>query len=194
MKNHAAEQTWGGSTRYLSTFLKYSYSYSYNLWVMYSYSYSDFTSTLQVHLSIFSMYAVKMYLFVVNKMNNNTLLFLITMTMIPPSPRTSRDGYPPTIPTPPWWHSPMSMTMIPKKGNKQHIFPVRNTQLSKQLQTTSSGYNPLMMYQHVNWSHVVFIQNKGKQTLLKFPHIPFVAIWTNLLTSTPSNDVHVWGG
>ena len=57
--------------------LVYSYLYSYNslmsclvvylkvlqdLWVMYSYSYSmysDFTSTLRVHPSTFSMYALK---------------------------------------------------------------------------------------------------------------------------------------
>ena len=62
-------RTWCGSTWYSSTFLEYSYSY--NLWVMYSYSYSmysDFTSTLQVHLSTFSIYAVKIYLSVVDKM------------------------------------------------------------------------------------------------------------------------------
>ena len=37
------------------------------------------------------------------------------------------------------------------------------------------------MYMYVNCFHVVFIQNKDNQTLFKLPHIPFIAIWTNLL-------------
>ena len=47
------------------------YSYSYNVCVMFSYSYSmysDLMTTLKVHMSTFSIYVVKIYLFVVNKM------------------------------------------------------------------------------------------------------------------------------
>ena len=39
-----------------------------------------------------------------------------THTHTPPNLSTSRDIYPLTIPTPRCWHSPMTMTMIPKKA------------------------------------------------------------------------------
>ena len=83
---NSSHQTWDRSTLYL---------YS---------TYSDFTTTLRIHLSTFSIYAVKINLFVVNKMKllKNTLLFLIDMTKIPPSPTTSLDGYPPYHPYTPF--------------------------------------------------------------------------------------------
>ena len=58
----------------------------------------------------------------------------------------------------------------------------------------TNGRQTEPMYKHINWPHVVFIQNKNKQTLFKLPHKFFFAIRTNLLNSTHSIVFFLGGG